>query len=111
MSVAAAWVYLIAAIASEVVGTLSLKASEGFSKLLPSIGVVIGYAMAFVLMAQAMKELQVGVTYATWSGLGIIGATVGSYFLFGESLTRMTIIGMAIVIFGIAVMSFGGASH
>lgn len=106
-----AWIYLLAAIAFEVLGTLSLKASEGFSKLLPSIGVAFGYLAAFLLMAQAMKELQVGVTYAVWSGLGIIGATVGSYFLFGESLSRVTLIGMTIVIIGIAVMNFGGASH
>ena len=106
-----AWVYLFAAIAFEVVGTLSLKASEGFSKLLPSLGVAVGYVVAFVLMAQAMKELQVGVTYAVWSGLGIIGASVGSYLIFGEALSRTTLIGMTIVIFGIAVMNVGGASH
>lgn len=106
-----AWVYLVAAIAFEIVGTLSLKASEGFSKVLPSVGVAVGYVIAFILMAQAMKELQVGITYAVWSGLGIIGASVGSYLVFGESLSRMTLIGMTIVIFGIVIMNLGGASH
>lgn len=108
---ASAWIFLLGAIAFEVFGTLSLKASEGFSRIWPSVGVAVGYAMAFILMSQAMKELQVGVTYAVWSGLGIIGATVGSYFIFGEALSRMTLVGMTIVIFGIAVMNLGGASH
>lgn len=106
-----AWVLLLAAIACEVVGTLSLKGSDGFSRLLPSVGVVVGYVAAFLLMAQAMKELQVGLTYAVWSGLGIIGATVGSYLIIGEALSRVTLLGMAIVIVGIGVMSLGGASH
>lgn len=107
----AAWIFLLGAIAFEVFGTLSLKASDSFSKILPSVGVGIGYLVAFLLMARAMKELQVGVTYAVWSGLGIIGATVGSYFVFGEALSRTTLIGMSVVIAGIAVMSLGGASH
>lgn len=106
-----AWIYLLAAIAFEVFGTLSLKASEGFSKVLPSVGVAVGYVTAFILMAQAMKELQVGVTYAVWSGLGIIGATVGSYLVFGESISRVTLIGMTVVIIGIAIMNFGGTTH
>lgn len=106
-----AWAYLLAAITFEVFGTLSLKASDGFSKVLPSLGVVVGYAAAFVLMAQAMKELQVGVTYAVWSGLGIIGATVGSYVLFGESISRVTLLGMTVVIVGILIMNSGGVTH
>ena len=82
------WVFLAIAIAAEIFGTLSLKASDGLSKLLPSIGVIIGYATAFTLMAISLKKLDVGITYAIWSGVGIIGAAVGGAILFDQQLSR-----------------------
>jgi small multidrug resistance pump len=106
-----AWILLATAIASEIIGTLSLKASEGFSKLWPSIGVVLGYAIAFTLMAGSLKKLDVGITYAIWSGVGIIGAAIGGYFLFDQAITRISMIGMGIIIVGVVVMNLGGASH
>jgi len=106
-----AWVLLSIAIAAEILGTLSLKASDGLSKLWPSIGVLIGYALAFTLMAISLKKLDVGITYAIWSGVGIIGAAIGGVIFFDQQLSRMTIIGMAIIIVGVVVMNLGGASH
>lgn len=105
------WVFLAIAIAAEIFGTLSLKASDGLSKLLPSIGVIIGYATAFTLMAISLKKLDVGITYAIWSGVGIIGAAVGGAILFDQQLSRLTIIGMGIIIAGVVIMNLGGASH
>jgi small multidrug resistance pump len=75
-----AWILLSIAILAEIAGTLFLKASDGLSKLWPSLGVLVGYATAFTLMATSLKKLDVGVTYAIWSGVGIIGAAVGGYF-------------------------------
>ncbi len=106
-----AWVLLSIAIAAEILGTLSLKASDGLSKLWPSLGVLIGYALAFTLMAISLKKLDVGITYAIWSGVGIIGAAIGGVIFFDQHLSRMTIIGMAIIIVGVVVMNLGGASH
>lgn len=106
-----AWVLLSIAIAAEILGTLSLKASDGLSKLWPSLGVLIGYALAFSLMAISLKKLDVGITYAIWSGVGIIGAAIGGVIFFDQHLSRMTIIGMAIIIVGVVVMNLGGASH
>jgi len=106
-----AWVLLSIAIAAEILGTLSLKASDGLSKLWPSLGVLIGYALAFTLMAISLKKLDVGITYAIWSGVGIIGAAIGGVIFFDQQLSRMTIIGMAIIIVGVVVMNLGGASH
>jgi len=106
-----AWVFLSIAIAAEILGTLSLKASDGLSKLWPSLGVLIGYALAFTLMAISLKKLDVGITYAIWSGVGIIGAAIGGVIFFDQQLSRMTIIGMAIIIVGVVVMNLGGASH
>jgi len=106
-----AWILLSIAIAAEILGTLSLKASDGLSKLWPSLGVLIGYALAFTLMAISLKKLDVGITYAIWSGVGIIGAAIGGVIFFDQQLSRMTIIGMAIIIVGVVVMNLGGASH
>jgi small multidrug resistance pump len=106
-----AWVLLSIAIAAEILGTLSLKASDGLSKLWPSLGVLFGYATAFTLMAISLKKLDVGITYAIWSGVGIIGAAIGGVIFFDQHLSRMTIIGMAIIIVGVVVMNLGGASH
>ncbi|MEY4045967.1 MAG: hypothetical protein RIR19_436 [Chloroflexota bacterium] len=105
------WILLSIAIAAEIFGTLSLKASDGLSKLMPSLGVLIGYATAFTLMAMSLKKLDVGITYAIWSGVGIIGAAIGGVVFFDQHLSRMTMIGMAVIITGVVVMNLGGASH
>lgn len=106
-----AWVLLCIAIAAEIFGTLSLKASDGLSKLTPSLGVVIGYATAFTLMAMSLKKLDVGLTYAIWSGVGIIGAAIGGVVFFDQQLSRMSILGMAIIIVGVVLMNLGGVAH
>jgi len=106
-----AWVLLGFAIAAEIVGTLLLKASDGLTKLMPSIGVVVGYLTAFALMSQSLKKLDVGITYAIWSGVGIIGAAIGGYYFFDQQLNKVTIIGMSIIIIGVVVMNLGGAAH
>jgi small multidrug resistance pump len=106
-----AWVLLGIAIAAEIFGTLSLKASDGLSKLLPSLGVLLGYGAAFTLMAISLKKLDVGITYAIWSGVGIIGAAIGGVIFFGQHLSRMTVFGMAIIIAGVVIMNLGGATH
>ena len=104
-----AWFLLSIAIVAEISGTLLLKASDGLSKLWPSIGVGIGYATAFALMAISLKKLDVGITYAVWSGVGIMGAAVGGVVFFDQHLSKLNIIGMAIIIAGVVVMNLGGA--
>jgi small multidrug resistance pump len=105
------WLWLSVAIVAEVFGTLSLKASDGLSKLWPSIGVLVGYASAFALMAVSLKKLDVGITYAIWSGVGIIGAAIGGYVFFNQEISKVSMLGMAIIIVGVVVMNLGGASH
>ena len=100
-----AWLYLAIAVVSEVIGTLALKASDGMSKIVPAITVVIAYLTAFFLMSQTLKTIPVGITYAVWSGLGIVGATLGAYFLFGQALSRQALIGMVIIIIGVVVLN------
>ena len=105
------WFLLAIAILAEIVGTLLLKRSEGFTKLWPSIGVVFGYLTAFALLSQSLKKLDVGITYAIWSGFGIIGAAVGGLIFFDQQLTKLNIIGITIIIAGVVIMNAGGVSH
>ena len=70
-----------------------------------------GYATAFTLMAMSLKKLDVGITYAIWSGVGIVGAAIGGYVFFDQQLSKMTIIGMAIIIVGVVIMNLSGAAH
>ena len=106
-----AWLLLGLAIVAEVVGTLSLKASDGFSKLWPSVLVVVGYATAFALLGLALRSLQVGVSYAIWSGLGTVGAAVGGLLLFGEKLPVLVIAGIGVVVAGVVMITLGEAAH
>lgn len=100
-----AYLYLFIAIISEVIATLSLKASAGFSKLTPSIVVIVGYAISFILLSLVLKTVPVGIAYASWSGLGIIFVSVMSYFLYGQKLDVMAIGGIVLIIAGVLVVS------
>lgn len=102
-----AWVLLVLAIAAEVVGTLSLKASDGFSRLWPSVAVVVGYGLAFTLLAFALKTLDVGPAYALWAGLGTVGAAIGGWLIFSERLSLLTLSGIVIVVIGVIAITLG----
>lgn len=102
-----AWFLLVLAIAAEVVGTLSLKASDGFSRLWPSVAVVAGYAVAFTLLAFSLKTLNVGPAYALWAGLGTVGAALGGWLVFSERLSPLTLAGIAIVVVGVIAITLG----
>ncbi|MEW2630409.1 multidrug efflux SMR transporter [Streptomyces sp. NPDC048389] len=96
------------AIVSEVIATLSLRASHGLTRLGPTALVVVGYGVAFVMLAQALKTLNVGPVYAVWSGVGTVGAFLGGVVLFDEPVKPATLIGIALVIIGVVVMYVGG---
>ncbi|MFG2133600.1 DMT family transporter [Streptomyces sp. NPDC048751] len=100
---------LAAAIAAEVAGTTAMKYSEGFSKLWPSVGTVAGYLLAFALLAQTLKSMQVGTAYAIWAGVGTAAvAAIGILFL-GESAGFVKLAGIVFVIFGVVLLNLGGA--
>ncbi|TNY36399.1 DMT family transporter [Thermomonospora catenispora] len=106
------YVLLGLAIAAEVAATLSLRASEGFTRWGPSIVVVVGYLLSFTLLAKALTSLNVGPVYAIWSALGTIGAFVGGVLLFQEPVRPLTVAGAALVVVGVVVMNLGGGiSH
>jgi small multidrug resistance pump len=104
-----AYVMLGLAIAVEVVGTSLLKATEGFTRLWPTVGVLAAYTLAFVFMAQSVKQVPVGVAYAMWSGLGTAAiVAIGAVFL-GEPLSVLKVVGVSLVIAGVVVLNLGGA--
>ena len=96
--------YLIIAIIGEVVGTLSLKSSNGFTAIMPSILVIIGYGIAFYFMVLSMKTIPVAITYAIWSGVGIGAVTFISSIKFGEEPDVFALIGLSFIIIGIIIL-------
>lgn len=97
--------YLLIAIISEVVATSSLKASEGFTRLWPSVAVVVGYALSFYFLSVTVKVMPVGVTYALWSGIGIILATIAGIILYKQMPDLPAIIGMIFIIIGVLIIN------
>lgn len=99
-----AYLYLALAILSEVIATSALKASEEFTKLIPSVTVLVGYSAAFYLMTLVLRTIPIGITYAVWSGIGIVLiAGVGAIF-YEQTPDLPAIIGMALIIAGVAVI-------
>jgi small multidrug resistance pump len=103
------WIWLVGAILLEVFATISLKFSEGFTKLLPSALVIGGYAGAFYLLSQALSRgMPLGVAYGVWAAAGVaLLAVIGAVFL-GESLTWVQVVGIALVIAGVMALEMGG---
>ncbi len=105
------YVLLAGAILSEVLATTTLKFTDGFTKLWPTLGTFLGYAVSFYLLAQTLKSLEIGTVYAIWSAVGTaVIAGIGIVFL-GESATVTKMIGIALVIAGVVVLNLGGSSH
>lgn len=104
-----AYALLGGAILAEVLGTTSMKYSDGFTRLWPSLGTAAGYLIAFGLLAQTLKTLSVGTAYAIWSGIGTAAvAAIGMVFL-GEAATATKLIGVVLVIAGVVVLNLGGS--
>jgi small multidrug resistance pump len=99
-------VYLILALAilAETAGTTALQASQQFTRLWPSVVVVIAYGISFYLLAQALRVMPVGVVYAIWSGLGIVFIAAIGYVVFGQKLDMPAILGTGMILAGIVVI-------
>lgn len=99
------YLYLALAIVAEVAATSALKASEEFSKIGPSIVVIAGYGVAFYLLTLVLRTMQVGVTYAVWSGLGVVLVSIVSMFLYGQIPDTPAIVGMTLIVVGVLVIN------
>jgi small multidrug resistance pump len=97
------YVFLALAIIAEVIATTALKSLDGLNKPLPLLLVVVGYALAFAMLALVMRSIPVGVAYALWSGLGIVLISLAAWLIYGQRLDTATLLGMALIISGVAV--------
>lgn len=105
-----AYIYLAIAITAEVIGTTALKAVDGFSKPLPLALVIIGYGTAFWMLSLVMKSIPVGVTYAIWSGLGIVMISIAALVLYDQKLDLPALLGMGLIIAGVLVIQLFSSS-
>lgn len=99
------WLLLTLAIIGEIVGTTALKLSEGFTRPLPGIVAVIGYAVAFYFLAMVLRTIPIGVAYAVWSGVGVAAMALIGLVMFGQRLDPAAIIGIALIVAGVVVLN------
>lgn len=100
-----AWLQLLLAIVAEVVATSALKASDGFTRLWPAIIVVVGYSVSFYCLSLVLKTIPVGITYAVWSGLGIVLITLAAWWLYGQTIDTAGLVGMGLILAGVVVLN------
>ncbi len=98
------YVYLILAVVAETIGTSALQASQQFTRLWPSVLVILAYAISFYLLAQTLKFMPVGVVYALWSGLGILFIALIGFLVFHQTLDLPAILGLTMIVGGIAII-------
>ena len=100
-----AYLYLALAIIAEVAATSALKASEEFTRLWPTIVVIAGYGIAFYLMTLVLRSIPVGITYAIWSGIGIVLVTLASMVLYKQIPDFPAVIGMGLIVAGVIIIN------
>jgi len=99
------WLFLAIAITGEVIATSALKASDGFTRLMPSTITVLGYVVAFYFLALTLRTIPVGVAYAIWAGAGIVIISLIGLFIFGQKLDAAAIGGIGLIVAGVVVIN------
>jgi small multidrug resistance pump len=103
-------VWLALAIGSEIIATVSLKLSDGFTRPLPVAVVVAGYALSFYALSITLRSIPLGVVYAIWSGVGTAAIVVIGLFLFREALDTVKVVGIGLIIAGVVMLNGAGAT-
>ncbi|WP_234271765.1 DMT family transporter [Billgrantia ethanolica] len=99
-----AFVYLALAIVAEVVATSALKATHGFTRLVPSLMVVVGYAIAFYMLSLVLRTIPVGIAYAIWAGLGIVLVALVGIVVYGQRPDLPAVLGIGLIVAGVVVI-------
>lgn len=99
------YLYLAVAIVFEVIGSSCIKASDGFTKLIPSVITVVAFIICFYSLSIALKSIPLGIAYASWAGLGIVLTALVSYFVFKQNIDLPALLGMALIIVGVVVIN------
>jgi small multidrug resistance pump len=105
-----AWIYLSAAIASEVVGTVFLRFTDGFTRPAPSILVIATYAVSLWLTALALRQLEISLAYAVWSGIGTAAIAIIGMAAMGETVNALKLASIVLVIGGVIGLNLSGAN-
>ncbi|MBA4537808.1 multidrug efflux SMR transporter [Bacillus aquiflavi] len=105
------WIFLSLAILFEVAGTTAMKLSNGLTRFIPSILMIFFYISSFLLLAIALKTMDVSVAYAVWSGVGIVFITLIGFLLFQEKLNFVKVISILFIVIGVVALNFSGNTH
>ena len=105
------WLYLVVAICSEVIATSSLKASDGFTRLWPSLIVVLGYASSFYFLSLTLCSIPLGIAYAVWSGIGVVLISLVGWIVFRQELDWPAIVGVTLIVLGVLIINLGSKAH
>ena len=98
------WLILLVAILSETIATTALKASEGFTVLIPSLVVVVGYCLSFYFLSLTLRSIPVGIAYAVWSGVGVAFVTLFGLLVYNQKLDLPALLGILLIMTGVVVM-------
>jgi len=105
------WIFLAGAIVLEVAGTSSMKISEGFSKFAPSVFIFVFYGLSFVSLTFAIKEIDISIGYAVWSGIGTALIAAIGFLYFKEPVTLLKIISLLLIIIGVIGLNLSTSGH
>lgn len=105
MSPSLVYAMLIAAIVFEVLGTSAMQAAQHFTRLVPTLIMIVCYAIAFYFLSSTLRVIPVGIAYAIWSGLGIVLISLVGYFVFGQTLDFAAILGLGLIIAGVVILN------
>ena len=105
MTLTHAYILLAVAIAGEIISTGTLKATEGFTKWIPSMICILSISICMYTMSHAMKILPIGITYATWSGVGIVALSLIGVFKYKQIPNFATIVGLILIIAGVIIVN------
>ncbi|QGQ93580.1 multidrug efflux SMR transporter [Paenibacillus psychroresistens] len=105
------WWLLFLAILFELSGTISMKLSNGFTNLWPSLFLLVFYGLSFFLLSHALKYIEMSVAYATWSGVGIVAIALVAYFYFHEPFNVTKVMWILIIVIGIIGLNMSSKAH
>jgi small multidrug resistance pump len=99
------WLFLSLAILSEVIATSTLKTTEEFTRLWPSVIVVIGYVCSFYFLTLTLRTIPIGIAYAIWSGVGVSLIALAAWVFYGQELDLPAFVGIALIVAGVVVLN------
>jgi small multidrug resistance pump len=99
------WIYLSIAIVSEVIASSALRASDGFTRVGPTLALIIGYGISFYFLSLTLRTIPMGIAYAVWSGVGILLICLVGWLMFGQKLDWPAIIGLTFIVAGVVILN------